>query len=723
MFVYRLRKNLVFLYLFIFLLGTTSLGLALAQENDGDRDEELVMLTFPFQQKGETEAFGWLSEALLSMIDRDLSALDEVQLIDRSEVQRLEEEMKLAELEKVLEVIDKSVRKKIGVMIGADIALLGSFEVEGEQQLSITVKVFNLKLGELTRQEEASGKIGDLFKLENQLVFKVLDSLFIRPDAEEQKLIGDIETDSLEAAFHLYQGINYIDQAIELYHGKNYPDQKLWASAIKHCSKAIDIDPNYALAHYYLATIYERTGWYGRETGAWDMYLDLAPNGRWAEKAREKSIEDHLSQGKALFSAGKYEAAIREFIRVLKRDPDSFGAHYWLAKIYERTGESEKALREWNRVLDLRPDNAEAKKFVGIHEMEKLYGKEAYDHYQAGVKFYEAGDYKKAGEELEKAVEGNPIFFLEAHKYLRDAYYATERFNEYRAEQLWIIDASDLDRKQSALEYLSLGLKLRAGGQMELALREFKRASDFDPQLIEARLAIAMVHSEMGELRSALEECQRILILSPNFKEARELLTQVRYKIGAKLEEIEATKGIGEEEVAIKEEREVIPSAKSPPPEKKDDFYSHYKRGYNLYIRGRYQEAIEELDKALKIKPSSAQAYEYLARTYQKLGDVDKYIEMKRSAIDFSDRDRGEVALAHYKFGYEMYSQGNKLVALDEFQMATQLDPALAQAHYWLGRIYYEGGNYEMAKAKLEETLRLSPGHKGAAYLLERMRE
>ena len=48
-----------------------------------------------------------------------------------------------------------------------------------------------------------------------------------------------------------------------------------------------------------------------------------------------------------------------------------------------------------------------------------------------------------------------------------------------------------------------------------------------------------------------------------------------------------------------------------------------YNKGYNLYSDGKYEEAIEELDKALTMNPDHVDAMYFTARSYHRLDDID----------------------------------------------------------------------------------------------------
>ena len=57
--------------------------------------------------------------------------------------------------------------------------------------------------------------------------------------------------------------------------------------AADHFEKAIARDARFADAHFNLAMAYEQLGERGKARGHWKRYLDLEPQGTWADIARK----------------------------------------------------------------------------------------------------------------------------------------------------------------------------------------------------------------------------------------------------------------------------------------------------------------------------------------------------------------------------------------------------------------------------------------------------
>jgi TolB-like protein/DNA-binding winged helix-turn-helix (wHTH) protein/Flp pilus assembly protein TadD len=114
-----------------------------------------------------------------------------------------------------------------------------------------------------------------------------------------------------------------------------------WAEAEKDFKRAIELDPNYSVAHH----------WYG------DGYLANVCKTDEAIAELHKAQElDPLSLvvgadlAKRLSFAGKYEEGVKRFRKILEIDPDFVQAHYYLSQAYELQGLYPEAKAEVEKI-------------------------------------------------------------------------------------------------------------------------------------------------------------------------------------------------------------------------------------------------------------------------------------------------------------------------------------------------------------------------------------
>jgi tetratricopeptide (TPR) repeat protein len=100
--------------------------------------------------------------------------------------------------------------------------------------------------------------------------------------------------------------------------------------------KALEVNPNLAKTHFFLATAIKSMGRYDEAL----EHLRVAA----AQYPRDRVVVNQM--GRILFLKREYDSAISEFQKVLKIDPEDLQAHYNLMLCYQGLGNSEEATKE-----------------------------------------------------------------------------------------------------------------------------------------------------------------------------------------------------------------------------------------------------------------------------------------------------------------------------------------------------------------------------------------
>lgn len=146
---------------------------------------------------------------------------------------------------------------------------------------------------------------------------------------------------------------------------------------------------------------------------------------------------------------------------------------------------------------------------------------------------------------------------------------------------------------------------------------------------------------------------------------------------------------------------------------------------YELYLKGRYhwskrtedglKRSLDYFQRAIDLDPTYAVAYSGLADTYIVLGNnsflpgKETYPKAKAAALKALELD-GSSAEAHASLGQVMFEFDRDLErALNELQIATNLNPSYALAHYVYGYRLAEMGRNEEGAREIEEARRLDP--------------
>jgi len=103
----------------------------------------------------------------------------------------------------------------------------------------------------------------------------------------------------------------------------------------------------------------------------------------------------------------------------------------------------------------------------------------------------------------------------------------------------------------------------------------------------------------------------------------------------------------------------------------------HFLKGLELGLSGRYQEAVDELSKAVEDDPDHVIAHTSLGVAFQKSGEDDRAVSCYEAALKINPKH----AEAHYFWSNILYAHGNVREAIAEYTVAIGLNPELIVAH------------------------------------------
>ncbi|HVX10009.1 MAG TPA: tetratricopeptide repeat protein [Pirellulales bacterium] len=154
--------------------------------------------------------------------------------------------------------------------------------------------------------------------------------------------------------------------------------------------------------------------------------------------------------------------------------------------------------------------------------------------------------------------------------------------------------------------------------------------------------------------------------------------------------------------------------------------HAHNAQGVSFYQQGRYQEAVQNFERAIANDPKNADGYYNLAATYHKLGLVShNENELKQAENLYNqclDRD------ANHRDCYRglavlLAEEGRSDEAFRLLEGWSTNNPSSATPKVELARLSEEFGRYDVAKAHLEDALQTDPHDARALAALGRLRE
>jgi eukaryotic-like serine/threonine-protein kinase len=231
--------------------------------------------------------------------------------------------------------------------LGVDSVLDGSFQ-RSNDRLRVSVNLLRSRDGASLWAESFDIRMADIFAVQDTVAQRVASRLRLQLDASAQAQLTKHYTSNPVAYDYYLKGAYNFDQRVR-------DAARMLDSTIAFYKKAIEADPDFALAHAQLAYAYATLAVFLEPTqGAW---VEFAKE----EIARAEALdpllaETHLARFQLLYSefeGYQGEAAAREALAANRLNPNV--GHWELAYIYNHLGLEELAARELSRGLQIDP--------------------------------------------------------------------------------------------------------------------------------------------------------------------------------------------------------------------------------------------------------------------------------------------------------------------------------------------------------------------------------
>lgn len=165
----------------------------------------------PFENLGQ-QTYAPLSKGLAAMIITDLSKVKTLKVVERVQLKALLDELKLSQSG----LVDAKSALRVGKLLGAGKITTGSLLDLDQEKIRLDAAVTQTESGKSLTNSEVHGELPTFFKLEKELVFKILCGIGHCPeslDSQTKEAVGTIHTRNFKA-FRLYsQGLEYLDQS------------------------------------------------------------------------------------------------------------------------------------------------------------------------------------------------------------------------------------------------------------------------------------------------------------------------------------------------------------------------------------------------------------------------------------------------------------------------------------------------------------------------------
>ncbi len=264
-----------------------------------------------------------------------------------------------------------------------------------------------------------------------------------------------------------------------------------------------------------------------------------------------------------------------------------------------------------------------------------------------------------------------------------------ELINLYKQGRLpeALVKGATLSAKYSDVASLDniLGVVNAQMGQLDAALRHYKKALSARPDYAEVHNNMGNALSRMGKHAEAIDHFQEALQATPDYVAAHNNLGNAYYEAGRY-----------EEAVASFADALRI---------KPDYAEAHNNHGNVLMDMDKLEDALASFARAIQYNPSLVQAYNNIGNAFRALGRYDEAIQNYAKAIQIYPG----YANAHTGLGNALNDQGLHRQAIDSISRGIQLNPDSAAAHSDLGNALSDAGRHEEAVKSYHAALKINP--------------
>ena len=465
--------------------------------------------------------------------------------------------------------------------------------------------------------------------------------------------------------------------------GVVFYNKGLYAEAITHFERALELDPRMQVAERNLQIAYFHTGYFEQLITELHEQLSYDPDNL-------KAL-DRLAR--AYYYSGDHAAAIERWRKAASLK-NTFATRLQLARAEQQRGNLVTALAEVEHALTLEPNDSRAQLLRGELLYQTGETKEARGALEAAVEidnqlaeayhllafvYGELGDQRQAETASARATHLNPTLSKAEANLSLDSYSAA------RYEEL----VGDRNRPDVAgggiLAHYNLGLAFRQKALYDEALREFRLATERgeDPQLVQQAEAEMLLLR--GESRASRDLYEELIKLEANSPKLWNELGVSRHQEG----------NLEEAERAYRRALDLDPD---------------YALAWNnlavvRHHRGDAHEAESAFRAALAHGRALADVLRNLGLMLAQSNRPEHAIDVYRRAIE-ADPD---LALAHAGLGVALMEVGRAGEAKSALLRAVDCDPRLAEARYHLAFALSALGDYQGALRETKLALELNP--------------
>jgi len=306
--------------------------------------------------------------------------------------------------------------------------------------------------------------------------------------------LTDSDKELMEKSRIAFKGENYFEvekyllqihqKTAKVYHllGLMNYQLKNCPQALAYYDKAIEQNPNDALAYYHRGNTYYHVKDYPNALANYNRAIELNP-----------SEAAYNNQGNIYSDLKDYSNALQSFDKAIELNPDEFKTYNNRGNVYKSLKKYPNALENYNKAIELNPNYTEA-------------------YINRGVLYQNLEDYNRALQDYNKAINLNPTYATAyfncglIHHNLQDYDKALKDYEK-------TIELNPND----ALSYYSRGNLYRDLKNYNRALQDYNRAIELNPKDTKTHLNQGNTYRDLKDYHKALESYDMVIKLNSKY--------------------------------------------------------------------------------------------------------------------------------------------------------------------------------------------------------------
>src|SRR5438094_1578006 len=503
-------------------LGIKSASASISKSSTfrGSEIPEKSIAVLPFENRSDDKQNAYFADGVQNEILTDLSKIADLRVISRTSVMQYKSGT------------ERNLRE-IGRELGVAYVLEGSVQRSGNR-VRVTAQLIDARTDTHQWAERYDRDLADVFAIQSEIAKAIADQLQAKLSPQEKARVEEIPTGNTEA-YVFYLRANQIERN---------PDTLLedYKAAEQLYMQAIELDPNFALAHARLAS-----------TRA-EIFHFQEPLDRWKTKARAEAeaalrlqpnlAEGHFALGQCIYWMDQdYDKALEQFEIAYRLSPSNADTRRLIAAIERRQGKWQAALEAYEQVAKLDPQNPSTARELmytntsmrrwpeaarWVEQMRALAPTSLVAKIQSGyVNLQWKGDTRLLKSMLEEIPAGvDPDGSVTAARWdvamLQRDYSAAKKILETSSVNETSYSMAGLTPKifLEGCTYVAQGDNASAQKAFEQARPAFEAAVKEAPESAERHASLGWLYALMGRKNDAIAEGRRAVELKPESKDA-----------------------------------------------------------------------------------------------------------------------------------------------------------------------------------------------------------